>query len=114
MPPMRAGTNYSEPMNATPSNLELSESSGSVANSQRRRTLLIVDDEEGPRQSIRFVFKDEYEILMADNGTKAMELARDHQIDAAVLDIRMSGMSGIDVLKQLKGIDSTIEVVMLT
>ena len=101
-------------MNATPSNLELSESSGSVANSQHRRTLLIVDDEEGPRQSIRFVFKDEYEILMADNGTKAMELARDHQIDAAVLDIRMSGMSGIDVLKQLKGIDSTIEVVMLT
>ena len=101
-------------MNATPSNLELSESSGSVANSQHRRTLLIVDDEEGPRQSIRFVFKDEYEILMADNGTKAMELARDHQIDAAVLDIRLSGMSGIDVLKQLKGIDSTIEVVMLT
>jgi two-component system, sensor histidine kinase and response regulator len=79
-----------------------------------RRTLLIVDDEEGPRQSIRFVFKDEYTILTADSGAKAIELARQHPVDAAVLDIRMSGMSGIDVLTRLKEIDPSIEVVMLT
>jgi CheY-like chemotaxis protein len=80
----------------------------------RKPTLLIVDDEEGPRQSIRFVFKDEYQILMAASGPAALELARQHQIDAAVLDIRMSGMSGIDVLNCLKEMDPTIEVVMLT
>lgn len=80
----------------------------------RKPTLLVVDDEEGPRQSIRFVFKDEYNVLMADSGAAAMELARQHRIDAAVLDIRMSGMSGIDVLNHLKAMDPTIEVVMLT
>ncbi len=54
----------------------------------RKRTLLIVDDEEGPRQSLRIVFKDDYNILLADNGTKALELVRQHPVNAAVLDIR--------------------------
>ncbi len=79
-----------------------------------KQTLLIVDDEEGPRQSIRIVFKDDYRILMADNGATAIKLAKEHPIDAAVLDIRMAGISGIDVLNALKAIDPTTEVVMLT
>lgn len=79
-----------------------------------RRTLLIVDDEEGPRQSLRIVFKDDYNTILADNGNKALELARQHPVDAAVLDIRMSGMSGVELLGRLKEINPTIEVVMLT
>jgi signal transduction histidine kinase len=81
---------------------------------QAKQTLLIVDDEEGPRQSIRIVFKEDYRILMADNGPTAVKLAKDYPIDAAVLDIRMAGMSGIDVLNALKAIDPSTEVVMLT
>jgi signal transduction histidine kinase len=76
--------------------------------------LLIVDDEEGPRQSLRIVFKDEYNILLASDGTQALELARNHKIQAAVLDILMTGMSGVEVLKHLKEIDPTIEAIMLT
>ncbi len=76
--------------------------------------LLIVDDEEGVRQSIRIVFKEEYNVLTADNGHAAVQLARQTPVDAAVLDIRMPAMSGIDVLNQLKAIDSNTEVVMLT
>ena len=79
-----------------------------------RRTLLIVDDEEGPRQSLRIVFEDEYDVLLADSGAQALELARHHPVDAAVLDIRMAGLSGIDVLGELKRCDPSIEVVMLT
>jgi len=79
-----------------------------------RRTLLIVDDEEGPRQSLRIVFKDDYETLLADNGNRALELAREHPVNAAVLDIRMSGMSGVELLGKLKEINPAIEVVMLT
>src|SRR6267143_4048014 len=84
------------------------------ADQTRKRTLLIVDDEEGPRQSLRIVFKDDYNILLADNGNKAIELAKQHSVDAAVLDIRMSGMSGVELLGKLKEIDPTIEVIMLT
>src|SRR5438876_4095336 len=76
--------------------------------------LLVVDDEEGPRRSIRIVFKDEYNVLMASNGVDALKLAREHRIDVTVLDIRMAGLSGIDVLTQLKAIDPGVEVIMLT
>ena len=77
-------------------------------------TLLIVDDEEGPRQSLRIVFKDDYNILLADNGNKAIELMKQHSVDAAVLDIRMSGMSGVELLGKLKEINPAVEVIMLT
>src|SRR3989442_1517129 len=79
-----------------------------------KRSLMIVDDEEGPRQSLSIVFKDDYNNLLADSVNRASELAKQHSVDAAVLDIRMSGMSGVELLGKLKEIDSTIEVIMLT
>src|SRR5437867_2322844 len=79
-----------------------------------KRTLLIVDDEEGPRQSLRIVFKDDYNVLVADNGNRAVDLMKQHSVDAAVLDIRMSGMSGVELLGKLKGINPAVEVIMLT
>ncbi len=80
----------------------------------RRRTLLIVDDELGLRQSLKLIFKNDYELLLADNGPLAIELAQKNKIDAAILDIRMENMSGIDVLQGLKAVDPHIEVIMLT
>src|SRR3984957_20373371 len=87
---------------------------GSAAADKPRPTLLIVDDEEGPRQSLRVVFKDDYHLLLASNGHEALELARKNKINAAVLDIRMTGMSGTEVLEKIKLIQPTIEVIMLT
>jgi signal transduction histidine kinase len=80
----------------------------------RRRTLLIVDDEDGPRASLRAIFKDDYELLMAADGPTAIELVQQNKVDVAVLDIRMAGMSGVDVLERIKYIDSSIEAVMMT
>jgi signal transduction histidine kinase len=76
--------------------------------------LLIVDDEEGPRQSLRIVFKEDYRLLLASNGREALELARKQPIHVAVVDIRMPGMSGVEVLDQLKQLDSATEVIILT
>ncbi|HWF20175.1 MAG TPA: hybrid sensor histidine kinase/response regulator [Verrucomicrobiae bacterium] len=80
----------------------------------QKRTLLIVDDEEGPRQSLRVVFKDDYNLLMANDGARAIELARQNRVDVAITDIRMVGMSGVELLEQLKAVDPGIEVIMLT
>lgn len=80
----------------------------------QKRTLLIVDDEEGPRQSLRVVFKDDYNLLMANDGVRAIELARQNRVDVAITDIRMVGMSGVELLEQLKRVDPAIEVIMLT
>src|SRR5438046_9712662 len=80
----------------------------------RKPTLLIIDDEEGPRQSLRVVFKDDYNLLLAGDGATAIQLAQESNVDVALLDIRMAGMSGIEVLERLKFIDHSIEVVMMT
>ena len=76
--------------------------------------MLIVDDEEGPRQSVKIIFKDEYNVLLASDGATGLELARKNPVDVAILDILMTGMTGIEVLKHLKEFTPTTEVVMLT
>lgn len=77
-------------------------------------TLLIVDDEEGPRHSLRMVFRQDFNVHTVENGDKALDFARTHPVQLAILDIRMAGKSGIDVLRGLKSIDPHIEVIMLT
>jgi signal transduction histidine kinase len=99
----------------------LAAASDAVANileatpsSRRRGTLLVVDDEEGPRQSMKVIFKDDYDLLMAEDGPTAIDLIQKHEIDVAVLDIRMAGMSGIEVLERLKYVNPNIEAIMMT
>jgi two-component system, sensor histidine kinase and response regulator len=80
----------------------------------RQHSLMIVDDEEGPRQSMRIVFQKDYKVHLARSGEEALDLARNHRIDVMVSDIRMSGMSGIELLEKIKEIDPHTEVIMLT
>jgi signal transduction histidine kinase len=101
-----------EPMTALPDLPATSVATEPVP--KRRGTLLIVDDEDGPRQSLRMVFKDEYDLLLAEDGPTAIKLAQENDIHVAVLDIRMPGMTGIDVLEQLKFVKPDIEAIMLT
>ncbi len=76
--------------------------------------MLVVDDEEGPRKSIRIVFQDQFRVLLATNGDEALAIARSEPVDVAICDIRMAGCSGIDVLRGFKDIDPATEVIMLT
>lgn len=84
------------------------------ATETRKFTLLVVDDEEGPRQSLRMVFRNDFNVHTVESGEKALAYAREHTVHVAILDIRMSGSTGIEVLQALKQIDSRIEVIMLT
>lgn len=85
-----------------------------AVNSALLPNLLIVDDEEGPRHSLRMVFRQDFNVYTVDNGDSALEYARQHRVHIAILDIRMAGKSGIEVLRGLKSIDPHIEVIMLT
>ena len=75
---------------------------------------MVVDDDEGVRESLWILFRDGCNVILAENGRKAIELASAQEIDAVILDIRMPGMTGIQVLSKLKEIDPYMEVVMLT
>ncbi len=81
---------------------------------QPRPTLLIVDDEAGPRESLRIVFKDRYNCAVATCGRDGIEYARRNHVDAAILDIKMPDLTGVEVLRELKEIDPNIECIMLT
>jgi signal transduction histidine kinase len=95
-------------------NVAISGLIAATSPSKRRGTLLIVDDEEGPRMSLRVIFKDNFDLLMAEDGPTAIELAQKHDIDVAILDIRMAGMSGIEVLERLRFVRPEIEAIMIT
>src|ERR1017187_4673857 len=86
----------------------------SWAQPSRKGTLLVVDDEESVRQSLRVIFKDDYQVYMAADGATAIDLAKTAKLDVAILDIKMAAMSGLEVLERLKYVDPSIEVVMLT
>lgn len=76
--------------------------------------LLVVDDEEGPRESLNMIFGDEYDVTIATSGEEAIEFARKKCFHVVVTDIRMRGLSGIDVLREVKKIDPHTEVIVLT
>ncbi len=81
---------------------------------ERKPALLVVDDEAGIRQSLKVVFRNDYDIHLASSGEEALGIARERPVDVAVLDIMMEGMPGTELLAHLKQMDPTIEVVMLT
>lgn len=64
--------------------------------------------------SLRVIFKDKYDLMMAEDGPTAIELAQKNDFDVAILDIRMAGMSGIEVLERLKFVRPDLEAIMMT
>jgi len=78
------------------------------------KRLLVVDDEEGPRQSLNMIFSDDYDVTIASSGEEAVDLAQSNSFDVVITDIRMRGLSGIDVLREIKKVDRNTEVVILT
>ncbi len=77
-------------------------------------SILIVDDEAGPRESLRMILKSIYKIYTAANGKEALALIQKENIDLVTLDLNMPGLSGIDVLKEIKKIRSDVEVIIIT
>jgi two-component system sensor histidine kinase/response regulator len=76
--------------------------------------LLVVDDEEGPRASLKIVFKNDFDVHIAANGKEALKIAKATHPTVAILDILMPGMSGVELLRELKALDEDLEVIMLT
>lgn len=79
-----------------------------------QRRVLVIDDELGPRESLRILLKKEYEVFCADSVLRGIELLKEHHPDLVIMDIRMPGMSGIDGLREIRAIDPLVAVIMLT
>ncbi len=76
--------------------------------------ILIVDDEIGPRESLRMILKPQYNIYTAESGYSAIQMLRQVEIDVVTLDLKMPGMSGIETLKEIRLIDPDVMVIIIT
>ncbi|MBV9007643.1 MAG: response regulator [Verrucomicrobia bacterium] len=76
--------------------------------------ILIIDDELGPRESLRMLLKPNYQVHLADNVETGLQLLEEKQPDAVISDIRMPGTNGIEGLRKIREKDPHVAVIMLT
>src|SRR5581483_4103782 len=79
-----------------------------------RPSLLIVDDEEGVRESFRMALRDDYRLTFAEDAKSALRVLKKGYFDLFLLDIMLPDGSGLDLLQQVKRRDEGIEVIMVT
>ena len=80
-----------------------------------QRKLLIVDDQNGIRVLLMEVFNSEgYLTYQASNGKQALEIVQSESPDLVLLDMKIPGMDGLEILKHIKQINSDIKVIMMT
>lgn len=77
--------------------------------------LLIVDDEERFLQTTKLLLENkECDVFTATDGLSAMDVLNDKKIDVVILDVKMPGLDGVEVLRRVKQKYPLIEVIMLT
>ena len=81
---------------------------------QQNPQVLVIDDEMGPRESLRMLLKPDYNVHTADCVDAGIRLLKEKQPDTVVMDIRMPGATGIEGLRKIREIDPHLSVIMLT
>ena len=79
-----------------------------------RPVVLVVDDDPGVRESFRLILEDHYDVTDVPDGPTALDVVRTSAVDLVLLDIRLPGMDGIEVLERIKALDEGIEVILVT
>lgn len=83
--------------------------------SEKKRTLLVVDDEKELREGIAFLCEDlTPSVITAANGKEALQIVREGGIDAVLTDINMPAMTGLQLLAEIRYIGLDTPVVILT
>jgi DNA-binding response OmpR family regulator len=87
-----------------------------MARSDKVRSILIVDDEVGARESLKMILKHDYEVFLAKDAEEAFLQIKEHTPDLILLDIMMEPIDGWETLEQIKRNPETkdIPVLMLT
>jgi two-component system, NtrC family, response regulator AtoC len=78
------------------------------------KTILIVDDDEGMRDTMSAILKRDYRVLKAVSGEAAMPILNRETVDLILLDVRLPGISGFEVLRIIKENYRLVEVIMIS
>jgi DNA-binding NtrC family response regulator len=82
--------------------------------SDRRKTILIVDDDEGMRETLNAMLRRDYRVLRAATGEFALQILEKEDVDLMLLDVRLPGISGFEVLKIVRENYPYIEVIVIS
>jgi DNA-binding NtrC family response regulator len=79
------------------------------------KKILIIDDEEGIRESLKLILGDHYDLILTDSGEQALQcLDKNKNIGLALLDIKMPKVNGLETLKAIKEKYPDLNVIMVT
>jgi putative nucleotidyltransferase with HDIG domain len=81
---------------------------------KNKPTLLVVDDEAGPRDALRVILRPFFNIQTAESASAAVEMLNSQQIDIITLDQKLPDRQGIDLLQDIKHDHASVEVIIIT
>jgi len=80
-----------------------------------RATILIVDDDDSLRRVLEFQLREDgYEVLTAADGLAALDLFTGREVDCLISDLRMPGLSGLELLRRASAINGEVPVIVIT
>lgn len=80
-----------------------------------KRKILIVDDQFGIRILLNEIFQKEgYKTYQAANGVQALDIVKNEEPELVILDMKIPGMDGLEILKRLKAKNKDIKVIIMT
>ena len=79
-----------------------------------KASVLIVEDDAGAREALRMILKKEFNILIAKNGTEALEILEREAVDTVTLEPRLRGIQGRELLTLIRATSPQVPVILVT
>ena len=79
-----------------------------------QKTILIADDDEGMRDTLTAILKRDYRVMTASSAEDGLSRLRQARVDLMLLDVRLPGIGGLEMLKQVRELRGEIEVIMIS
>ena len=95
------------------SNTSIREDMQAIGHGEKAR-ILVVDDENGPRQALRMLLKEDHEVLLAADVPSALKILEQEPINLVITDLRMPQQSGVELLQLVKQLYPETQVIILT
>ena len=80
----------------------------------KRKAILVVDDDEGMRDTLSAILRGDYDIRLAATGEEGLSVLKRADINLMLLDVRMPGMSGLECTRMIQQLHPEVRVIILT
>lgn len=95
-------------------NCQRAQSGAHEFSRKRRAQVLVVDDERGPRESLRMILSGSHQVTTAEDGAEALDILRIETIDLVTVDLNMPGMKGDELMRTIRAEFPQTEIIIIT